>query len=137
MKGYVKVDRTDLLSAIIGFEIRYDVGKDMRDKGIRLYYEKHYTNGSWFTQWWNRNKTQTDFVRSRMCAFGTWTDVIHEVLTSEECDEVDWWCWTTKSSIDSLKALYNAGGTGHDYVLVDNEMAAQITKYKEYLESVK
>lgn len=137
MKGYVKVDRVDLLSAIIGFDLKYDSAKHIRDKGIQLYYEKHYTNGSWFTRWLNRNKTQIDFVRSRIGTFGTWTDVVYEVLTSEEGDEVEWWCWTSKSDVDSLKALYNAGGTGHDYVLVDNVMASCIVKYKNYLESVK
>lgn len=137
MKGYVKVERVDLLSAIIGFEMRYDAAKDTRDKGIKLFYEKHYTNGGRFNRWWNRNKSQIDFVRERCGAFGTWTDAIDEVLTREECKEVDWWCWTNKSDTEPLKALYNAGGVCNDYVLVDNEMASLITKYKTYLENIK
>lgn len=135
MKGYVKVDKSALLSAIIGFELKYDAAKELRDKGIRLYYEKHYTNGGRFTKWWNRNKTQMDFVRTRMCAFGTWTDALHDVLTSEECDQLDWWCWTTKSHVDPLRALHNASSDG--YVLVDEQMAATINKYKLELEKMK
>lgn len=135
MKGFAKVEKSDLLAAIIGFEMKYDAAKELRDKGIRLYYDKHYTNSGRFNRWWNRNKTQMNFVRSRMCAFGTWTDALHDVLTREECDEVDWWCWTSKSEVDPMRALVRATNDG--YVLVDDKMASVILKYKTYLESLK
>lgn len=134
MKGFAKVEKSDLLAAIIGFEMKYDAAKELRDKGITLYYEKHYTNSGRFNKWWNRNKTPMDFVRTRMCAFGTWTDALNDVLTSEECDEIDWWCWTHKSEIVPLKSLVNA--TCDIYILVDDGMASTILKYKKYLENV-
>jgi hypothetical protein len=136
LKGYVNVSRSDLLAAIIGFEVRYDVAKELRDKGIKLYYEKHYLNGSAFTKWWHRKKTVTQFARSRLSTFGHWTDILHEVLTTEECDEIDWWSCTWESKIKPIKALYDRCEID-ETVLVDNEMAAMITKYKDYLEGVK
>lgn len=133
MKGYVNVPRTDLLAAIIGFELRYDAAKELRDKGIRLFYEKHFTNSGRFNRWWNRKKSMTEFARSRMCAFDRWSDVLHEVLTREETDEVDWWCWTHKSEINPLRELYKASSP-HDSILIDESMATVINKYKEHLE---
>lgn len=135
MKGYAKVEKSDLLAAIIGFDLKYDSAKELRDKGVRLYYDKHYTNSGRFNKWWNRNKTQMGFVRNRISAFSTWTDVLKDVLTSEECDELDWWCWTSRSDVDPLKALVRASADG--YILVDDKMASVIVKYKSYLEKVK
>lgn len=135
MKGFAKVEKSDLLAAIIGFDLKYDAAKELRNKGIKLYYDKHYTNSGRFNRWWNRNKTQIDFVRSRMHSFGTWTDVLHDVLTRDECNEIDWWCWTTKSEVDPMKALVRATTDG--YVLVDDKMASVIVKYKSYLENIK
>lgn len=135
MKGYVKVDRLDLLSAIIGFGVKYDQAKEIKNKGISLYYDKFYTQSGKFNRWWNRNKTPTQFARDHIGAFGTWSDVLHYVLTPEECDEVDWWCWTPESKIAPLKDLYRAAEANH-YVLLDNELAAMVNKYKSYLENL-
>lgn len=135
MKGYAKVEKSDLIAAIIGFELKYDAAKELRDKGIRLYYDKHYTSSGYLNRWWNRNKTQRDFVRDCISSFGTWTDALSDVLTREECDEVDWWCWTSKDKLEPMRALARASSDG--YVLVDDEMANVIVKYKSYLENVK
>lgn len=136
MKGYVKVDRVDLLSAIIGFGLKYDTAKEIKQKGINLYYDKFYTQSGKFNRWWNRKKTPTQFVRDSIGAFGTWSDVLHEVLTPEENAEVDWWCFTSQSKIAPLKDLYRASGA-EDYVLLDNELASMVNKYKTYLEEIK
>lgn len=137
MKGYVKIDKCDMLAAIIGFEMWYDAAKDTRNKGIQLYYEKHYVNGGWFTKWWDRNKKPHEFVRSRLPSFGSWDDVLHTVLTREEADDVAEWCYTHKSVIEPLKALYRSMNCVHNDALVDDSMAKFINKYKTYLENIK
>lgn len=43
MKGFVRVYKQDLMAAIIGFEMRLDAGKAIRDKGINLFYERNTT----------------------------------------------------------------------------------------------
>lgn len=134
MKGFVRVYKSDLLSAIIGFELRLDAGKEIRDKGINLYYDFKYKNMNAFGNWWYRNHSAIQFARDDMCAFGRWPDLLHVVLTKEECDELEWWCWTHKSKVDPLKALYKA--TIDDHALVDQDMAAFITTHKNYLEGL-
>ena len=134
MKGFTEVDRVDLLSAIIGFELRYDEAKSIRDKGIKLYYEKHYTNGSWWSRLGNGKKTPDEFARSRIPTFHSWADILHEVLNKKEVNEVQWWCWTVKSKVDPLKALYKASS---DKVLINEEMAQFVNEYKDYLENAK
>lgn len=136
MKGFAKVEKADLLAAVVGFELKYEAAKELRDKGIRLYYDKHYNNANRLHRWLHRNKSQMDYVRNHgVPTFGTWTDALNMVLTGDECDEIDWWCWTSKSNIDPLRSLVRATCDG--YVLVDDEMAGTILKYKGYLEKVK
>lgn len=135
MKGFVKVDRTDALSAIIGFEVRYKFGGELLNKGIELYYDKKFKEQSRITQWWNRHLTKRQFARKQYNTWGTWSDILYIVLTSEECDELDWWCWTHKSDVNPIKSLYKA--SCEEYILVDQDMAAFINKYKDYLEKSK
>lgn len=135
MKGFVRVYKSDLLAAIIGFEMRLDAGKEIRDKGIKIFYDKKYNEMNRFNKWLYRNHSAIQFTRDKMAAFDRWPDVLHVVLTQEECDELEWWCWTHKSKVDSVKALYKA--TADDYALVDQDMAAFVTKHKNYLEGLR
>lgn len=136
MKGFVKIDKCDLLSAIIGFEMWYDECKELRRKGIALFYEKHYTNGGRITRYWNRKLTPNEFVRKHVPMFHNWADVLGDVLTPEETDELDKWCWTDKSEVEPIKVLYKSLNCVHNDALVDNAMAAFIVKHKNYLENV-
>lgn len=135
MKGYVKVSDERLLAASIGFELRYDAGKAILEKGISDYYEKEYVGGSWLTRYFNRKKSKREFARSRTSAFGSWTDVLFTVLTGEERDELEWWCWTHKSEFEPIKVLYKLSVDG--FAIVDNEMAEKIKFYENYLKEIK
>lgn len=135
MKGFVRVYKQDLMAAIIGFEMRLDVGKAIRDKGINLFYEKKYNEMNRFMRWLYRNHSAIRFTRDQMAAFDQWADVLHVVLTPEETDELEWWCWTHSSKVDAVKALYKA--TVDDYALVDQDMAKFITEHKNYLEGLR
>lgn len=135
MKGYVNIRKQDAFCAIIGFEVEYERGKEVKDKGIELFYEKHYTNGSRWTKYWNRHKTPSGFVRSHSTMFGSWAETLHVVLSKEDTELLHWWCWTNKSKIDPIKALYHAGDD--DTMLVDQDMASVINKYKDILENMK
>lgn len=134
MKGYVKIDKADALAAIIGFELELDRGKEIRNKGIELYYKKFYTNGSKLTKYWDKNKTPYEFARSNLGAFCSWDELLYKVLTREESDLLGWWCYTHKSDFDPIRALYKASSDGT--MLIDNDMAEKINKYKDILESM-
>lgn len=134
MKGYVKIDKADALAAIIGFELELARGKEVLQKGIDLYYEKFYTNGSKWTKFWNKNKTPKQFARQRISSWGSWDDVLDKVLTKEENELVYWSCRTRDYSFDPIRALCKASTDGT--MLIDNEMAAKINKYKDILESM-
>lgn len=135
MKGFVRVYKEDLMAAIIGFEMRLDAGKEIRDKGIKLFYDKRFSEMNRFNKWLYRNHSAVQFACDKMSAWDRWSDLLHEVLTQEETDELEWWCWTHKSKVNAVKALYKA--TADDYALVDQDMAAFITTHKNYLEGVR
>lgn len=130
MKGYVKVTNQQLQEAISGFGRRYAEGKVIRDKGIALYYEKNFVNGSWLTRFLNRNRTPMQFARNNIGMFGNWDDVLHEVLDVEESNTLHWWCWTHVDKANPLKAMLSQSADGT--ALVDNEMAAQIELWRDY-----
>lgn len=130
MKGYVKVTNQQLQAAISGFGRRYALGKTLRDKGIALYYEKHFVNGSWLTRLLNRKLTPTQFARKRIGMFGNWDNVLYEVLDVEESNILFWWCWTHADKANPLKSMLSQSADGT--ALVDNEMAALIEAWSEY-----
>lgn len=68
MKGFVRVYKSDLLAAIIGFEMRLDTGKEIRDKGIKLFYDKKYNEMNRFNKWLYRNHSAIQFTRDKMAA---------------------------------------------------------------------
>lgn len=131
MKGYVKVTNQQLQEAISGFGRRYSDGKVIRDKGIELYYDKYYVNGNAWTRFFNRNRTPIQFARNRMSGFFVnWSDVLDTVLTDEETDLLDWWCWTGSGSADHLKTMMSQSSDG--FALVDHEIARQIEVWSGY-----
>lgn len=131
MKGYVKVTNQQLQEAISGFGRKYAAGKSIRDKGIALYYEKKYVNGSWLTKFLNKNTSPAQFAKKKMSGFFTnWTDVLHEVLTEEETNILEWWCWTGSDKAAPLKTLLSTSSDGT--ALVDHEMARMIEAWSEY-----
>jgi hypothetical protein len=130
MKGYVKVTNQQLQEAISGFGRKYAAGKAIRDKGIALYYEKHYTKGNWLTRLLNRGKTPMQFVRKQIGLFGSWDEVLHEVLDVEESNTLYWWCFTHPDKANVLKTLRSTSADG--LALVDNEMARMIEAWSEY-----
>jgi hypothetical protein len=130
MKGYVRVTTEQLRQAISGFGRKYAEGKVIRDKGIELFYHKHYVNGSWLTRLLNRKRTRIEFVRNNMSPWGTWADTLHSVLSEDETDLLNWWCWTGSDKVAPLKTLLSQSSDG--FALVDNEMAAVIENYGEY-----
>lgn len=135
MKGFVRIPKQDAFSAIIGFELEYDRGREIRDKGFNLFYEKYYTKGSKWTKFWNRDKTPMEFVRGQSNMFGSWADTLHVVLSEEETEHLHWWCFTSKSKFDPIRALYKSGY--EETMLVDQDMALVINKYKDILENMK
>lgn len=134
MKGYVTVQREDLLSAIIGFCMRYDNAKEILRRGVNLYYEKHYVNGSWWKRFGNHKLTAKQFARKNIPPFCTWDELLYEVLNEKETDEVAWFSYTSESAIEPLKALYKASDC-LSVINVDNDMAKFIVKHKNYLEN--
>jgi hypothetical protein len=134
MKGFVKVDKSDLLSAIIGFELRLEDGKKIRDKGIKDFYGLNYNTSGALYKWLHRNTSPHEFAINHMDFCDNWSDVLHSVLSAEEIEELEWWCWTHKDKADPVKALYKAAM--EDGVLVDQDMANFINKHKHYMESV-
>jgi hypothetical protein len=131
LKGYVNVHVDQINEAIAGFNKQRDDGKVIRDKGIELYYQKYFTDGSWLTKWLNRNRTPIQFARKNVPAFGSWDDLFHSLLTTEENDLLGWWAWNNSDhKIQPLKSLVSQSATG--FVLVDNEMATMIESYRSY-----
>lgn len=137
MKGFVKVDRCDVLSAIIGFGMKNDFAKDSRKKGILAYYEKHYVNGSWFTRQWYKGLTPSQFIYQKTGNWFIYAHYLNDFLTQDELDLVNWLNITSSNLIEPLKALYNASKLRDDSILIDNEMATVLTEYKTYLEETK
>lgn len=135
MKGYAQVARSDAFSAVIGFEVRMDLAKEIRDKGVKLYYEKHYVNGSWWKRLGHKNETPHQYVRSLMGFCQSWDEILHEVLDDKEVEELAWWCFMPLSKADPLRALIKA--TTEETIFVDSDMAKFINKYKEWLECVR
>lgn len=133
MKGYVTLQREDLLAAIIGFGMRYDNAKEILRKGVNLYYEKHYVNGSWWKRFGNHKLTAKQFSRKYVPPFCTWDDLLFEVLDENDTNEVAWWCYTHEDKVNQLKALYKASDC-LSVINVDDEMAEFIVTYKNYLE---
>lgn len=130
MKGFVKVDRSDILSAIIGFGVKKDFAKDARKKGILAYYEKHYVNGGWFHKFWYKGLKPNQYIYKKTGGWFIYATYLKEFLTDDEFNLVNW-CNTTPSYlIEPLKALYNASNSRHHPILIDNEMAALLTEYK-------
>lgn len=128
MKGYTNVSLVDIKSALENWRAKYDQGGGLRDKGIELYYEKNYTNGSWLTRLFSKKKPY-DFVRSRIGMFCNWGSVLHEVLSQEELEILEIWEWNMhKEAYIAVKALLNAGETGD--ILLDNELCWFVNKYK-------
>lgn len=136
MKGYVKVDRCDVLSAIIGFGMKYDFAKDTRKKGILAYYDKHYVNGGWFQKFWYKELTPSQYIYKKTGGWFIYTTYLKEFLTEDETDLIEWFNSTAANLIVPLTDLYRASGAD-DYVLLDNELAAMVNKYKTYLEEIK
>jgi len=125
VKGYVNVELSQLQEAILGYEEKRVEGKNLRDKGIDLFYEKYYVNGSYLTKMLNRNKTKMQFARSRLGPFSSWDDLLFEVLSDEEMNKLSWWVYNnTDYKIRPLKSLSSQCSTG--FVLVDHEMASFI-----------
>lgn len=137
MKGFVKVDRCDVLSAIIGFGMKNDFAKDARKKGILAYYEKNYVNGSWFTRQWYKGLKPTQFIYRKTGGWFIYSSYLKEFLTEDEFDLVNWSNTTSANLIEPLKSLYNASKLRDDSILIDNEMAAIVNEYKKYLEETK
>lgn len=135
MKGYVKVEKSELLSAITGFELRLDNGKELLNKAIDRFYNEKYKKAGRLYKWLHRNKTPRQFASMHLGSFYYWIDVLHVVLTPDEYHELDWYCWVNKSKVDPLKALYKTTSDG--YALIDDEMANFISKHKTYLENLK
>lgn len=135
MKGFAKVQRSDLMSAIIGFEMRLDEALKIRNKGIDLYYAKNYPKLNPISRWLKRGISKYDFARERIGLFGSWSEVLYTVLTTDETNEVHWWGYRLKSDADPIRALYKA--TSEDHVLVDQDMANFIVYHKNYLEGLK
>lgn len=135
MKGFAKVQRSDLMAAIIGFQLRMDAAKAIRNKGIDLYYDLNFPKLNPISRWFKRDMSKYNFVLERIGMFGSWSDVLHSVLTNEETNEVHWWGFRLNSHVDPIRALYNA--TSEDHVLVDQDMANFIVKHKNYLEGLK
>lgn len=134
MKGYVNVPRQDLLSAIIGFQMKKDSGAEIRGEAIARFYEKNYVNGSWFTRWRYKDKTPYQFAIANIGMYESFDDLFYEVLDEKELDLLTWYCYIDNRRADPLIALYKAGY--EDDVLVDQDMAKFINHYKDYLESV-
>lgn len=137
MKGFVKVERSDILSAIVGFGMKNDFAKDARKKGILAYYEKHYTNAGWFHKFWYKGLTPSQYIYKKTGGWFIYTAYLKEFLTEDEDDLVNWLNTTSSHLIEPLKSLYNASRLRDDSIWIDNEMAAVLTEYKTYLEEIK
>lgn len=137
MKGFVKVDRCDVLSAIIGFGMKNDFAKDARKKGIIAYYEKNYVNGGWFHKFWYKGLTPNQYIYKKTGAWFIYAHHLKDFLNEDELDLVNWLNSTSSHLIEPLKSLYNASVLRDDSILIDNEMAAVLTEYKTYLEETK
>lgn len=135
MKGFVRVYKQDLMAAIIGFEMRLDAGKVIRDEAIIRYYDKYFPKQMPWNRWLNRNQSKHNFVRGCIGSFGTWLEVLDPVLTSDQYNELNWWQWTHASKANAVKALYKA--TMDEYALVDQDMAEFVTEHKNYLEGLR
>lgn len=72
MKGYTSVTTDQMQTAVTNWKERYELGGELVDKGIDLYYAKYYTNGKWYTRLLNSKKSPEDFVESRINMFYSW-----------------------------------------------------------------
>lgn len=131
MKGYVEIRPQYIKDAIEGFEKERAFGRVIRDKGIEAYYQRYYTEGGRFTRWRHKHKTKMGFARAHAnCVWGTWADILHSVLTDEECDRLSWWSHNHDYEINPLKALLSQCNGGK--ILVDDQMASKIVIYRGF-----
>lgn len=132
MKGYVKVEISQVQEAIEGFTLRYNQGKLLCEDGAKRYHKKFYTeNGSWYTKWKNKDKTPKEFTRSKIPPWHSWDDVLWEVMDTEEIHKVSFYCRYSLSALDGPKAMVEESCDG--FALVDSEMAKAINTYRSYL----
>ena len=130
MKGYTNVSVADIKSALTNWRDKYNQGEVIRDKGIDLYYEKHYTNGSWFTKFSSKRKTPDEFTRKRIQMFGRWDEVLWEVLDKDELEILEMWIYNRhKDAYIAVKSLMNASEEGD--ILLDDQLCWFVNKYKE------
>lgn len=130
MKGYTNVSFEDCQAALVNWRDMYDKGGDIRDKGINLYYTKHVVNGNW----WNKlnaklDKTPEKYIRAKIPMFDTWSKVLSDVLTDDECVLLDMWSYDRhKDAYVAVKALIKASEEGK--VLLDDQLCWFVNKYK-------
>lgn len=129
MKGYTSVTTDQMQTAVTNWKERYELGSELVDKGIDLYYAKYYTNGKWFTRLFNSKKSPEDFVKSRINMFYSWDSVLHEVLTKEETEALWFWCYDLhKDACKAVASLLKCSTDGT--ALLDDQLCRFVDKYK-------
>lgn len=129
MKGFTYTSAFAVKAAIESFEKKLADGREIRDTGVRRYYNLHYTLGGWYTRWRYKHATPMEFCRkhSRDGFYGTWADMLYTVLDKDEQDLLQWWSWIDKDELNALKDLLASSEEGK--ILVDQHLAGFINKY--------
>lgn len=129
MKGYANITTEQMYVAVTNWKRRYELGGKLLDKGIDLYYEKYYTNGSWLTRWWHRKDSPIEFSRSRLNMFSSWDQILYEVLSEDETELLAAWCWDRhKDAYKAVSSLLKCSTDGT--ALLDDKLCWFVDKYK-------
>lgn len=128
MKGYAMVAVTRIQTALTERKKKADEAEEIRAKGIQLLYDKHVTNGSWYAKWKAGNKSPSKWARGKIEMFGCWSDILGEVLTSDENDEIHRLSWGYHcEEASECKSLINA--VDDDCVLLDSNLCKFVNRY--------
>lgn len=131
MKGYTTISVIDAQSALNVNAEHKEMAQKLRSDGIARYYKKFYTDeAGWYTRWRHKNSSDIEFCYSRMGAFGSWSDLLHVVLTREETDLVDWLdCGAGYRYVDKLECLVGASSSGS--IMIDDELCKFVKNYRK------
>lgn len=132
MKGFVKVERLKARQACMNLQDKIQKGLMFRDKGIQLYYDENFTNGSWLTRLWHRNKTPLDFCLARVGCWGNLSNVLYKHLTDCELELVmlrenaGW----EKYLSGKIMALANASSSVQ--IMLGDELCEFVNRHKDW-----
>lgn len=129
MKGFGKVNRSDMYLAITKYDRQRKQAKEIRDFAIEEFYKEKYLNGGWFIRWRKKDLTPVEFARSMCPSFYTLCDTLG-YLVSEENRKI-WNDYTWDVGLDGLIACTSlVESSSEQYLLLDDQLCKWVNTWR-------